>query len=239
MTLVDYNENPGLYAKLYSKLTISGTQFLAFRDISKIINKYLKNGITALDYGSGNGNSTIYLKSLGFNVFGVDINEEMIKYAKISDPTGSYSVIETAQIPAKDYSYDLVFASWVLMEISSKTELNLVIQEIYRVLKQNGIFIAIVCNKNTYNMDWLSENTEFKENVSLQSGSKVKVLFKEIGLTIYDYFWTEEDYSKIIKQNGLKLLEIYSPLGKKDDGYPWVNEYIKSPCSIYIAKKTN
>lgn len=239
MTLVDYNENPSLYAKLYSKLKISGTQFLAFRDIPKIIDIYVKTGLNTLDYGSGNGNSTLYLKSLGLQVEGMDINDEMIKYAKISDPTGSYRTIKTGKIPVNDSTYDLVFASWVLMEIGTKSELDLVVKEIYRVLKQNGIFIAIVCNETTYNTDWLSENTEFEENISLQSGSKVKVLFKDIDLTIYDYFWTEDDYCEVIIKGGFKLLEIHSPLGKDDDGYHWINEYNKSPCSIYVAKKAN
>ena len=234
--LIDYKINPKSYAQAYSKLTISGTQFLAFRDLSVIITQHV-NGDTALDYGCGVGKSSMFLKSIGLNVESVDINSEMIKLAQYNDVTGKYSQIKSGEINSEDESFDLVFASWVLMEISSKNELSKVVNEISRVLKVGGTFITIVCNENTYNTDWLSENTEFKENTSLNSGSIVKMFFKDIDLAIYDYFWTEQDYKNTLKHSNLESLKIHNPLGRSDDGYDWINEKTKSPCSIFIAKK--
>lgn len=236
MALVDYRNNAALYAQYYSRLNITGTQFLAFRDIAELIQKYV-SGTTTLDYGSGAGKSTLYLKSLGLNVDGVDINEEMVNYARGVDPQGKYKIIDSAKVPVKDRHYDLVFSSWVLMEISSKQELLNITKEVARVLKTEGVFIAILCNKDTYNTDWLSENTQFAENKNLHSGSIVKMLFKEINLSIYDYFWSDEDYREVINKAGLHILQTHNPLGKDEDGYAWVNEQNKSPCTIYIAKK--
>jgi ubiquinone/menaquinone biosynthesis C-methylase UbiE len=236
MNIVDYRVSPKLYAKLYSKLEITGTQFLAFRDIADLVHKYV-NGAATLDYGCGAGKSTLYLKSLGLNVKGVDINKEMVSLAQLADPRGAYQVISSGKIASIDSSYDLVFSSWVMLEVSSKQELLKITQEIQRVLKNDGIFIMVVCNKDTYNMDWLSENTEFPENKNLCSGSKVKMLFKDINLSIYDYYWTEEDYREVIETAGMGILQSYNPLGKDTDGYNWLNEKIKSPLTIYVAKK--
>lgn len=233
---VDYRINPGLYAKVYSDLNLTGTQFLSFRDIPMLVNKYV-SGLDTLDYGSGAGKSTLYLKSLGLNVEGVDVNKEMIKAAIEKDPDGVYQCINSAQIPSISEKYDFVFSSWVLMEVATKRELYAIVKEITRVLKIGGAFIAIVCNEDTYNTDWLSENTEFAENKNLYSGSVVKVLFKDINLSIYDYFWTTNDYQEAISSAGLELIEIYKPLGHNKDGYNWINEHKKSPCSIYVAKK--
>ncbi|WP_341758190.1 class I SAM-dependent methyltransferase [Candidatus Tisiphia endosymbiont of Ditula angustiorana] len=236
MTLVDYRNNASLYAEYYSRLSISGTQFLAFRDIPQLIKQYVL-GTTTLDYGSGAGKSSLYLKSLGLNVDGVDINEDMINRAKDLDPIGKYKVINSAEIPIQDKYYDLVFSSWVLMEVSSKQELLKITQEVARILKVGGTFITVLCNKDTYNNDWLSENTQFEENKGLNSGSIVKIRFKEIDLTIYDYFWSDEDYCEVITKAGLTIVHTHNPIGKDSDGYAWVNEKEKSPCTIYIAKK--
>lgn len=236
MLLVDYRKDPALYAKLYCSLNITGTQFLAFRDLPNLIKKHVK-GKDALDYGSGAGKSSLYLKSLGLRVDGVDINHEMIKSAKSNDPGGSYKLIRSGEIPSENPVYDLVFSSWVLMEIGTKKELLKVVREIYRVLNEGGIFIAIVCDQKIYNNDWFSLNTEFPENKELKSGSIVKILFKKIGLTIYDYFWSTQDYLDVISAAGLKLIEIYSPLGSQKDNIKWVNEQKVAPFNIYISKK--
>lgn len=236
MTLVDYRRNASLYAEYYSRLSITGTQFLAFRDIPKLINKYV-TGINVLDYGSGAGKSSLYLKSLGLNVDGVDINQEMVKHAKDLDPNGKYKIINSAEIPVEDNYYDLVFSSWVLMEVSNKQELLKITREIARVLKVDGTFIVILCNKDTYNIDWLSENTQFEENKNLSSGSTVKIFFKDINLSIYDYFWSDEDYREIISKAGLNIVRTHNPIGKDEDGYAWGKEKELSPCTIYIAKK--
>lgn len=238
MALVDYRKSPDLYAKFYAELNITGTDFIAFRDLPELIKEHV-NGQKVLDYGSGAGKSTLYLKSLGLDVNSVDINKEMLKAAKIRDPKGSYQLIDSAVIPAPDCTYDLVFSSWVFMEIGTKKELFSVIQEIHRVLKVGGVMIAVVCSEDTYNTDWLSQNTQFKENENLYSGSTVKIFFKDINLSIYDYFWSEEDYIEGITAAGLKIAKIHKPLGREDDGYHWLNETKKSPCNIYIAKKIN
>ena len=65
------------HATEYSELGIDGTFYLGFRDVPKLIKKYVK-GTQALDYGCGPGRSTRFLKSLGFDVIGVDISSDML-----------------------------------------------------------------------------------------------------------------------------------------------------------------
>ncbi|WP_341788044.1 class I SAM-dependent methyltransferase [Rickettsia endosymbiont of Lasioglossum villosulum] len=119
MTLIDYRHQATLYAQAYSKLYLSGTGYLAFRDIPNIIKNHI-TGNKVLDYGCGAGKSTIFLKSLGLDVTGVDINEEMIKIASSNDPVGTYNLIKSGNIPAEDNTFNLVFSSWVMMEVASK-----------------------------------------------------------------------------------------------------------------------
>jgi len=124
-----------------------------------------------------------------------------------------------------------------LLEISTKDEILNIVREIHRVLKKNGIFISISASDHTYNHDWLTLNTNFPENKNIASGAKVKIEFRDINLTIDDYFWTEKDYREIFQKAGLVVVEVHNPLGKDDDGYEWKDEKIISPSSIIVCNK--
>jgi len=236
MILENKNNTPELYAELYSKYKIVGTPYIPYRDIPGILNKYA-TGNKALDYGSGTGESSLFLKSLGFDVIGVDINEEMLLRARNIDPIGEYIKIDSGKMPFEQGVYDLVFCSFVLLEISSKEELLKILKDISRVLKKGGVFVAIVANENTYNHNWLTLNTDFEENKAPRSGQKVKIEFRDIGLTMFDYYWTKEDYKEIIEGSELNLLNIYNPIGLETEEYNWKDEKFAAPSSILVAKK--
>lgn len=225
------------YAERYSHLKITGTQFLAFRDLPELIGRHAGVAAATLDYGCGAGKSSAFLRSLGLRVDGVDVNEQMVARARASAPAGRFQPLKNGRIPADDERYDLAFASWVLMEIGTKRQLVSTLREVARVLKPGATFVAVVCGADFYNADWLTENTQFAENEQLRSGCVVKVSFKEIDLSLYDYFWSDDDYREVIREAGLSLVQVHRPLGTDHDGYPWVTEKLKSPFTIYVAKK--
>lgn len=234
--LYDKDNTQESYAELYSKYQIKGTPSIPFRDLPKILDKYVR-GKKALDYGSGTGESTIFLKSLGYDTNGVDISESMIIKSKENDKFGEYTKIENNIIPFQDDGYDLVFCSFVLLEISTREKILDVLKEIHRVLKKDGIFVAVVANENTYKHDWLSLNTDFKENKNITSGQKVKIEFRDFDLTIFDYFWSKDDYKDLISKANLSLVKIFDPLGLSTDGYKWRDEQYFAPSSIIVARK--
>lgn len=221
---------------LYSHLEIKGTGYLVFRDIPKIIKKYAK-GRKTLDYGCGAGRSTRFLKSLNLIVEGLDNSQEMIDKAIQLDLSVPYTLITNNQIPKKSNSYDIIFSSLVLFEISSLQELLKIFKEIYRVLKFDGIFIIVTGSEKMYNHQWLSLDTNYDENKNPSSGALMKIRLKEIDLELYDYFWTDNDYKNIINLSNFSLLEQIYPLGNKNDNYNWIFETLISPYVIYILQK--
>ncbi len=106
----------------YTKTHDAAYRYLGYRDIPKIIKEYLQAG-EALDYGSGTGYSTRFLSELGFNVAGVDINQQMVQQARLQYPDLRFYSIENRIIPFENLTFDLIFSGFVLLEIGSQKEM--------------------------------------------------------------------------------------------------------------------
>ena len=119
MIITEDKINSKNYAKYYDRLEIKGTQFLAFRDLDKYIDKFKLYNKSFLDFGCGAGKSTRFLKQFSNNIKAVDINYEMIQIAKQKDYNTNYLHIDQNQLPFENNSFDFVFSSWVLMEFST------------------------------------------------------------------------------------------------------------------------
>ena len=227
-------------AKVYSLAEYNGTGFLAYRDLPSIIDKYITtNSANVLDYGCGTGDSTRILTQLhNFNIIGVDIDSEMLSYARQKDDTSLYHHIESAKVPYNDLYFDLITSCLVMVEISTKKELHMVFSELNRILKEDGIFILVTVSKFLYQNKWLTIDTDFIENRSLHSGQKVKVVLTDIDLTIFDYFWTEDDYQEIITSTHFTILDKIYTYGQDSDGYNWISEKHTPPFLIYVLQKS-
>jgi ubiquinone/menaquinone biosynthesis C-methylase UbiE len=178
------------------------------------------------------------LKSLGFNTTGVDINPKMIEFAGNSDKTGEYLPILNDKIPFADVVFDLVFSSFVLLEMSSLQEIEKALIEINRVLKPGGHFVAVLNNENMYKHQWNEVNTNFPQNKNLKSGDKVKIELLDKALTIEDYYWTQDDYINVMQKANLEILEINSHIEGLKSETNRKDEINTSPISIYFSKKT-
>ena len=226
------------YAVEYSELDIEeGTYFLAFRDIPKLLQKYV-NGKKALDYGCGSGRSTRFLKSLGFDAVGVDISYDMLEQARLKDRSGEYHHIQSGQIPFEDLSFDLIFSSFVFLEASSLDEIEKILFEMKRVIKQDGSIAIVTSPTESYESNMVSFSYDFPENKrTIQSGETVKFLIQGTNVILYDYYWTEQDYEQTFNNVGLRIAEILKPLGKDDDPIVWLDEKKVSPWLIYMLDK--
>lgn len=225
------------HAAEYSELGIDGTYYLAFRDIPELVKKYT-HGTEALDYGCGPGRSTRLLKSLGFNTIGVDISQDMLNQAMLKDKADSYHHIQSGQLPFADSSFDLIFSSFVFIEVSSIVEIEKILSAMKRVLKDDGSIVIVTSPTGCYQANWVSFSYDFPENRRpIQSGDTVKLLIRGTGVILYDYYWTEKDYEQAFSNVGLRVVETHKPLGTDDDPIEWSDEKIISPMLIYVLAK--
>ena len=225
------------YAVEYSDLDIGGTYYLAFRDMPDLLQQYVK-GTRALDYGCGPGRSTRFLKSLGFSTVGVDISHDMLEQARLRDPSGEYHDIQSGKIPFEDLSFDLIFSSFVFIEISSLDEIEKILLEMKRVLKRDGYIVIVTSPTESYNANLVSFSYNFPENRKpIQSGETVKLLIKGTNVILYDYYWTEQNYQQVFANVGLNITETLKPLGYEEDPVEWLDETKNSPMLIYLLRK--
>ena len=228
-----------LYAKDYAKLGLTQTYYLAFRDIPFILREYGKSDAKVLDYGCGTGRSLRFIRDLGYSdIVGVDISNDMINEAVKIDPNGKYKVIESAKIPYEDNTFDIIFMSYVFLEVGDINEIIKILKEFKRVLKQDGHIIFITSIVTDIKDKWLSFSYDFEENnKDLSKCQTLKLLIKDKNIILHDYNWSKKEYENAIDSAGLKLEKLHIPLGTEYDPYKWLDETTKGYKHIYILSK--
>lgn len=107
--------------------------------------RFLKEKGKVLDLACGVGGFSFLLEEYGFEVVGIDIDDEMIKkareYAKEKNSKVEFIVGDARKLPFEDETFDYVlFLGNTTVHFSPK-ELNEVFKEVKRVLKKDGLFL--------------------------------------------------------------------------------------------------
>jgi len=136
---VDYT----LISKYYNDTRAQPPNVLEFC-LSKIVDLgKTSTGSIVLDVGCGTGIYTIpFAKKTNAVVFGLDSSKEMIKKAKMKEDSQrvEWQIGDAENLPFDNASFDCAIMTLVIHQIVNKKE---AIDEIYRVLKKNGIFVIM------------------------------------------------------------------------------------------------
>jgi len=201
-------------AKAYNQLGIAGTTYEpGFNEVSRVLGDL--SGKIALDFGSGTGRTSQMLLGLGANkVIGVDCDESMINQAKrLKDDRLEFTLIED-KIPLGDNKIDVALCTHVFIEMDSLDKMERVSREISRVLKPGGVFIIVTNNPEAIGHEFVSYGYKKKDN--LKSGDKIICTMKtKNAFEIDDYFWTENDYKRVLIKTGFTIKSINYPKASK------------------------
>jgi len=130
-----HDEKSSEQAVNYSKTAKCLCRYLSYRDIPSLITKYVR-GKNGLDYGAGTGISTQFLYEQGLDVIGVDVSNEMLVQARNHCPETTFYMIENGTIPLDSETFDLVFSSFVLLELGNEKDMLTYLKEANRMLKK-------------------------------------------------------------------------------------------------------
>ena len=227
-------------AEAYAKLEFPGTYYLAYRDLSEIIDKHVK-GRKAIDFGCGTGRSTRFLRKHGFEVIGIDIASDMIEKAREMDPQGDYRLVDDGKLSQFEASsYDLVLSLFTFDNIPTMQKKVAIFKQIRNMLNDKGRTIHLVSAPEIYFHEWASFTTrDFPENRTAQSGDRVKIIMTDVDdrRPVEDIIWSDEDYHKVFHEARLQWIETYKPLGTADEPVDWINETRIAPWTIYVLKR--
>lgn len=109
------------------------------------IAKFIVGLNKVLDIGCGNGFSTLKYSKHVNHIVGMDYSEEFIKWAnnKNSQKNVKFKVGDITNIPADDKEFDAVICERVLINLQNKNMQVKAINEMYRVLKDDGVLICV------------------------------------------------------------------------------------------------
>lgn len=156
-------------------------------DFVELFSKKLFTKAKVLDLGCGPGVETKKLSEKGFELYGFDLSDELLKIASQQVPTAHFvqgNMLE--KFPYEDGCFDGVFAKASLLHIP-KEKITNVFGEIIRVLKSGGIFHLAVKRGNTEKE--VSESDygyEYKRFFSYWEPDELQQLFQEYGLTLLE-----------------------------------------------------
>lgn len=96
------------------------------------------NNKSVLEIGCSSGNAAKKYINYSNSFIGIDISDKAIEYAKSLDlKKANFICLDAHQLPFKDSSIECIIVSSLLHHL----DLNIILKEIHRVLKTNGILI--------------------------------------------------------------------------------------------------
>lgn len=214
-----------------------GTDTLVFRALEQRLLALAPQG-EALDVGCGTGRSTRFLNRLGLEAVGLDVSAARLREARRLDPDGHYQPYSRGQaFPFSSHRFQIVLATWVVLEIETLEAMAQLLQEVERVLHPGGTLFVATNTPEFYAHRWLTSAVNFPENrPPLRSGQTVKVLLQPEQLHIEDYFWSDGDYRTVFSQVGLRVQQALYPTAPPNEP-GWQDETRVAPYVIYELSK--
>lgn len=222
-------------AEAYKDLEIRVTSYeMAFFEAERMFGDI--KGKIFLDFGSGTGRSTRFLKGLGAKrVVAVDHDKSMVALAQAAAEEGVEYKLIVGQIPETDNSFDGAFSGSAFVETKTLDSMKSALAEIARVVKPGGVFVLATANPEAFGHDFKNYSRTGNPK-NLKSGQVTKCTIKgERPFVIEDVYWTEQDYVSVLESAGFAVEEITFPKATTEGD--WIDETEVAPEMVIKARK--
>ncbi|HOV21514.1 MAG TPA: class I SAM-dependent methyltransferase [bacterium] len=181
--------------------------------IADIIKIFLPSQGKILDVGCGLGGYLIWLKSEGFNIYGIDFSKEAIRRLKIYNPSLDVEISDCEALPFSDNYFDVYISLGVLEHIESGCLKAL--KEANRVLRDNGIVIISVPFLNLYRLikDFFIFKLMGKESYVLTNVEEKNIVFyrrklykEEKKYSFFQYYFSLSEIRKLLKKSQFNII---------------------------------
>ena len=166
----------------------------------------IPQGETVLEIGAGPGEVSGYLAHLGTKSLGTDISERMIENARKYFPQVQFEVQDFFRLSYEDDTFFEVVGFYAIVNLMPE-EVRLVLAEVKRVLKRNGIFLF------SFHIYEGEEKTEVGNFLSRDANE----------LTFY--YFKVDDVKEMVENAGYQIVDILIRYPYKDVEYPSKRAY--------------
>ena len=147
------------------------------------IKKFNEN-IIVLDFGCGSGLTSEYLSRKKIQPIGVDISYKLLTRARSRLINEKLNVVQYdgVNLPFKIASFDCLVTYVVLNHITNRNNLVCVLNELKKVLKDNGVIIAIeqTRRRNKFSRDKTKKQLTMTEFEKIFENSDFRVVKKKV-----------------------------------------------------------
>ncbi|MEK7680663.1 MAG: class I SAM-dependent methyltransferase [Patescibacteria group bacterium] len=97
-----------------------------------------------LDIGAGTGRISVYLANRGAKVTAFDLSPKMLELVRKKNPKIQTIVGDAENLPFEDSSFDIAIAAFLIVHLKDPAKF---FDDVYRVLKDGGIFVVTNINQ--------------------------------------------------------------------------------------------
>lgn len=180
--------------------------------------KSFYKGKKVLDLGCGDGRNIPFLSDLGYRVYGLEINKEIVDYCsknlEFNNYEASLQVGNNSNSNFQKEFFDCIVACHSFYYLNNNDCFNSNLNEISRILKKGGRFIFSIPNHKSYllrNAEILEDNYAIIKNDPLGIRNGLKIKFFETDFQIINFLTNrfEEFKIGICENNWWGLEEFY------------------------------
>ncbi len=171
-----------------------------------------------LDFGCGPGKVSERLAEFNdkYDILAVDQSQKMIDLASTFRKRKNiqYRLIENDNLGfIKSNSIDCAIICFVIINNSDSNRISNIINEVYRVLRNNGFLIILDSNPNAVGLEFTTFTNGDKGKNYKIGGSKKQYLKipNQTDLILNDWYWTKDNYLSWITQIGFKSVSLIEP----------------------------
>ena len=218
------------FKNIYNNMAVEYHRMIEYEDVDDNLYECIDKLLTVdfnsvLDIGSGTGRIPLLLSDTNLNVFGLDLYWEMlqenVRQRNLSAGSWLLSQGDAGALPVSSDRFDVVTAGWVLGHTCSwhpdwQTELDIVLNEMHRVVRSQGIIIIMetlttgsdIPSPPTAELsdyyDWLENSWNFSRQ-ELRTDYKFPNVQKAINNT--EFFFGEQLSNMIIDNDWSRVPE--------------------------------
>ncbi|MBC7085501.1 MAG: class I SAM-dependent methyltransferase [Methanomethylovorans sp.] len=203
--------------------------------LRSVFYEYALNCNRVLDIGCACGEVCSQLASAGFDVIGVDVNQEALKHAFLSSKeqlyvkSPYYLKADAEDLPFANQTFDIAIMQAFLTTIPTKDSRTKIMREAWRVLKQGG-YLYLADFGQTWHSKIYRERYINDLSITKEEGSII-AYDQETGETAYiAHHFTEKELVFLLVENGFEI-EFFSSEEFRTRTANMVNGY------IFVGKK--